>query len=408
MTSSSPMRRRPPGEWKARGAGLTIRYGYHPSPFGTALVMVTDRGLAGLAFADGGGEHESFEDMAHRWPNATYVEDSAATARYAARIFDPERWCAGEPLRIFLIGTDFQIRVWQALLKIPLGRATTYSTIAGEIGQPTASRAVGAAVGRNPISFVVPCHRALGKSGDLTGYHWGLTRKRAILGWEAGKAELGRREPCGVPPPTPPCVRFRTRRFMSRSIHRPPTPAALQAPSLVSRVPPATSGLGPLARHLLKAVGKAVRPPSTCSALHRLVRLLRLLLTSAAPSRRLATPLAHLFPEAGRQTSQGKTRDLRAIYLSHLRPHPPGDIGLRVRRPPRAGMRTPHMRFLFVRPALCLQLPSDLASRRRPGRSASGSHHQGPQRTFTSKSSAGYHPGQTVLTHHAPCLAHIG
>ncbi|OOG74469.1 Bifunctional transcriptional activator/DNA repair enzyme Ada [Ensifer sp. M14] len=177
-----------PGEWKARGAGLTIRYGYHPSPFGTALVMITDRGLAGLAFADGGGEQESFEDMAHRWPNAAYVEDSAATAQYAARIFDPERWCSDQPLRIFLIGTDFQIRVWQALLKIPLGRATTYSTIAGEIGQPTASRAVGAAVGANPISFVVPCHRAVGKSGALTGYHWGLTRKRAILGWEAGKA----------------------------------------------------------------------------------------------------------------------------------------------------------------------------------------------------------------------------
>ena len=177
-----------PGEWKARGAGLTIRYGYHPSPFGTALVMITDRGLAGLAFADGGGEQESFEDMARRWPNAAYVEDSAATAQYAARIFDPERWCDDQPLRIFLIGTDFQIRVWQALLKIPLGRATTYSTIAGEIGQPTASRAVGAAVGANPISFVVPCHRAVGKSGALTGYHWGLTRKRAILGWEAGKA----------------------------------------------------------------------------------------------------------------------------------------------------------------------------------------------------------------------------
>lgn len=177
-----------PGEWKARGAGITIRYGYHPSPFGTALVMITERGLAGLAFADGGGEQESFEDMARRWPNASYIEDSAATAQYAARIFDPERWSADQPLRIFLIGTDFQIRVWQALLKIPLGRATTYSTIAGDIGQPTASRAVGAAVGANPISFVVPCHRAVGKSGALTGYHWGLTRKRAILGWEAGKA----------------------------------------------------------------------------------------------------------------------------------------------------------------------------------------------------------------------------
>ncbi|AWI59510.1 methylated-DNA--[protein]-cysteine S-methyltransferase [Sinorhizobium fredii] len=177
-----------PGEWKARGAGLTIRYGFHPSPFGTALVMITDRGLAGLAFADAGEERESFEDMARRWPNATYLEDSAATARYAARIFNPERWCAEEPLNIVLIGSDFQIRVWQALLNIPLGKATTYSKIAGEIGQPTASRAVGAAVGRNPISFVVPCHRALGKGGELTGYHWGLTRKRAILGWEAGKA----------------------------------------------------------------------------------------------------------------------------------------------------------------------------------------------------------------------------
>ncbi|WP_018235325.1 bifunctional helix-turn-helix domain-containing protein/methylated-DNA--[protein]-cysteine S-methyltransferase [Ensifer sp. BR816] len=177
-----------PGEWKARGAGLTIRYGFHPSPFGTALVMVTDRGLAGLAFADAGEERASFEDMARRWPNASYIEDSAATARYAARIFNPERWCADEPLNIVLIGSDFQIRVWQALLNIPLGKATTYSKIAGEIGQPTASRAVGAAVGRNPISFVVPCHRALGKGGELTGYHWGLTRKRAILGWEAGKA----------------------------------------------------------------------------------------------------------------------------------------------------------------------------------------------------------------------------
>ncbi|MCA1370551.1 bifunctional helix-turn-helix domain-containing protein/methylated-DNA--[protein]-cysteine S-methyltransferase [Bradyrhizobium sp. BRP14] len=177
-----------PGEWKARGAGLTIRYGFHPSPFGTALVMITDRGLAGLAFADAGEERASFDDMAARWPNASYVEDSAATARYAARIFNRDRWSAEEPLRIFLIGSDFQVRVWQTLLKVPLGKATTYSKIAEDIGQPTASRAVGAAVGRNPISFVVPCHRALGKTGDLTGYHWGLTRKRAILGWEAGKA----------------------------------------------------------------------------------------------------------------------------------------------------------------------------------------------------------------------------
>lgn len=177
-----------PGEWKLRGGGLTIRYGFHPSPFGVALVMVTDRGLAGLAFSDPGSEKASLDDMTGRWPNAQYVEDSAATAAYAARIFDSNQWCAEEPLRIVLIGSDFQIRVWESLLNIPMGKAVTYSDIACNIGQPTASRAVGAAVGRNPISFVVPCHRALGKGGALTGYHWGLTRKRAMLGWEAGKA----------------------------------------------------------------------------------------------------------------------------------------------------------------------------------------------------------------------------
>ncbi|WP_147180444.1 MULTISPECIES: methylated-DNA--[protein]-cysteine S-methyltransferase [Alphaproteobacteria] len=176
-----------PGEWKAKGAGLTIRYGFHSSPFGQALVMATDRGLAGLAFADPGGEAACFDDMARRWPAAHYVADQQATAPYAARVFDPQRWSGEQPLRVVLIGTDFQVRVWESLLEIPLGKAVTYSDIAARIGQPTASRAVGAAVGRNPISFVVPCHRALGKSGALTGYHWGLTRKRAMLGWEAGK-----------------------------------------------------------------------------------------------------------------------------------------------------------------------------------------------------------------------------
>ena len=177
-----------PGEWKARGTGLTIRYGLHPSPFGGALVMITDRGLAGLAFTDEPDGGDAFADMSSRWPNAHYVEDPEATAAYAERIFDPERWDPKAPLRVVLIGSDFQVRVWEALLRIPMGCAVTYSSIAERLGQPTASRAVGAAVGRNPISFVVPCHRALGKSGALTGYHWGLTRKRAMLGWESGKA----------------------------------------------------------------------------------------------------------------------------------------------------------------------------------------------------------------------------
>src|SRR5690606_10576548 len=122
-----------PGAYKTRGAGLAIRYGYHLSPFGIALIMVTERGLAGLSFNDPGDERAAFADMAGRWPNAAYIEDMAATAPYAARIFDPARWRADQPLRVVMIGTDFQLRVWEALLRIPLGKARTYSAIAAEI-----------------------------------------------------------------------------------------------------------------------------------------------------------------------------------------------------------------------------------------------------------------------------------
>jgi AraC family transcriptional regulator of adaptative response/methylated-DNA-[protein]-cysteine methyltransferase len=175
-----------PGVYKARGEGLTLTYGFHDSPFGQALVMATDRGLAGLAFCDPGGERAALEDMKSRWPRARYVEDKAATANYASRSFDPARWRADDPLRVVMIGTDFEIRVWEGLLRIPVGKATTYSHVAKTIGAANAPRAVGRAVSRNPLSFVVPCHRVVGKSGALTGYHWGLTRKRAMLGWEAG------------------------------------------------------------------------------------------------------------------------------------------------------------------------------------------------------------------------------
>ncbi|MFZ0609207.1 MAG: bifunctional helix-turn-helix domain-containing protein/methylated-DNA--[protein]-cysteine S-methyltransferase, partial [Xanthobacteraceae bacterium] len=163
-----------PGEWKAAGEGLTIRYGLHASPFGTAVVMATERGLAGLALADAGKERSALADMKSRWPKATYVEDMAATAPLAQRIFDASQWRAEQPLRVVLIGTDFEVRVWEALLEIPMGGLTTYSNIAGKIAAPKAARAVGAAVGKNPICFVVPCHRVIGKSGELTGYHWGL------------------------------------------------------------------------------------------------------------------------------------------------------------------------------------------------------------------------------------------
>ena len=175
-----------PGEWKSGAEGLTVSYGFHPSLFGTALIMATGRGLCGLAFSDLGQERAALDDMRRRWPKANCVEDSARTSAIAARIFDKNLWRQDRPLRVVLIGTDFEVRVWETLLRIPLGRATTYSTIAGSIGAPKAARAVGAAVGKNPISFVVPCHRVLGKSGALTGYHWGITRKRAMLGWEAG------------------------------------------------------------------------------------------------------------------------------------------------------------------------------------------------------------------------------
>ena len=176
-----------PGEWKSGGEGLTISYGFHPSPFGSALVMATERGLAGLAFADAGEESAALADMRGRWPKARYSENAAMTLPIARRIFEPELWRADRPLRVVLIGTDFEVRVWKTLLKVPLGRATTYSDIAARISAPKAARAVGAAVGKNPVCFVVPCHRVIGKHGDLTGYHWGLTRKRAILGWEAGR-----------------------------------------------------------------------------------------------------------------------------------------------------------------------------------------------------------------------------
>ncbi|MEQ1769412.1 MAG: bifunctional helix-turn-helix domain-containing protein/methylated-DNA--[protein]-cysteine S-methyltransferase [Devosia sp.] len=177
----------PPGVFRARGEGIDMVWGAASSPFGTAVLVVTEYGLAGIGFADGAVSiDEAFEDLRLRWPKANYRRDDARVAPIAARVFDPARWNADDPVRVVLIGTDFEVQVWETLLKIPVGRATTYSDVAREIGRPSASRAVGAAVGKNPISFVVPCHRVVGSTGALTGYHWGVPRKRAILGWEAG------------------------------------------------------------------------------------------------------------------------------------------------------------------------------------------------------------------------------
>ena len=177
----------PPGAWRNRGEGIAMTWGAAHSPFGTAVLVTTEYGLAGIGFADGETTvADAFEDLRRRWPNAGYTRDDAAIAPVAARVFDPARWDPQQPVRVVLIGTDFEVSVWETLLRIPVGKATTYSNVARRIGRPAASRAVGAAVGKNPISFVVPCHRVVGTSGALTGYHWGLPRKRAILGWEAG------------------------------------------------------------------------------------------------------------------------------------------------------------------------------------------------------------------------------
>ena len=179
----------PPGAFRARGDGLDMVWGTAPSPFGTAVLTLTAYGLSGIGFADGQTSvQQAFEDLAGRWPNARFTRNDPAVAPVAARVFDPTQWDPARPVRVVLIGTDFEVKVWETLLTIPVGRATTYGEVANRIGRPSASRAVGAAVGKNPISFVVPCHRVVGSDGALTGYHWGVPRKRAILGWESGIA----------------------------------------------------------------------------------------------------------------------------------------------------------------------------------------------------------------------------
>ena len=171
-----------PGDYAAGGAGLVIRWAYVPTPFGEALVMATDRGICGLGFTEEFGRGWSMADLTARWPRATYLEDHSIAENAAAAI-------AGRPAKLHLIGAPFQIKVWEALLHVPSGHVTSYSELAGAVGHPTAQRAVGTAVGRNPISFLVPCHRALRKSGGLGGYHWGLPVKRAMLAWEAARED---------------------------------------------------------------------------------------------------------------------------------------------------------------------------------------------------------------------------
>ena len=153
---------------------------------GEVIVVWSGRGLTGLGFTREFGQDWALRDMVNRWPAASYARDDEGAAEFYDRIFSPS---GAEPVRLHLSGTNFQVKVWEALLAIPAGRLTTYGAIAEQLGSPRAVRAVGTAVGRNPISYLVPCHRVLQKSGALAGYHWGLRTKRAILALEAARAD---------------------------------------------------------------------------------------------------------------------------------------------------------------------------------------------------------------------------
>jgi AraC family transcriptional regulator of adaptative response/methylated-DNA-[protein]-cysteine methyltransferase len=177
-----------PGDFARGGGGLTIFWGWFDSPFGPAVVMGTEKGICGIGFSAEMGAEAAMEDLLSRWPQADFVEDPMRLRPWVLRAFGAES-AALEPAPLYLIGAPFQIKVWEALLSVPSGQVTTYSEIAEAIGNPRAVRAVGTAVGRNPISWLIPCHRALRKSGGLGGYHWGLPMKRAMLAYEAARSD---------------------------------------------------------------------------------------------------------------------------------------------------------------------------------------------------------------------------
>ncbi|MBI4927686.1 MAG: methylated-DNA--[protein]-cysteine S-methyltransferase [Anaerolineae bacterium] len=178
-----------PGEFKRAGQGLTIRYGFHPSPFGEVLLAQTPRGLCGLQFSEHLGREATLAELSELWHADELLHDQQSVAAVAARIFNPQGWDA--PLALHLNGTNFQLKVWEGLLRIPPGSAVTYAGLAGIIGMPRAARAVGGAVGANPIAVLIPCHRVIRGGGEFGSYHYGSARKKALLGWEAAGGRSG-------------------------------------------------------------------------------------------------------------------------------------------------------------------------------------------------------------------------
>lgn len=178
-----------PGEFKAQGRDLLIRYGFHATPFGECLLAVTSRGVCSLAFVDPETRSDALGELQANWQEATLIEDREAGKDAIKAIFGPAHDQSQAPVKVLLRGTNFQVKVWEALLRIPEGSAVTYGALAEAIGRPKAHRAVGTAVGHNPVAYLIPCHRVLRTNGDIGGYHWGTTRKRAILAREAAYCE---------------------------------------------------------------------------------------------------------------------------------------------------------------------------------------------------------------------------
>ena len=178
-----------PGEYQREGAGVAVRYGFHPSPFGECLIAMTSRGVCHLAFVHPVSRHDALARVRHDWPRATLTADQETTRVAAARAFPGPGHEGTAALALHVRGTNFQLRVWEALLRIPAGDVTTYGGIAHAIGDSGASRAVGSAVGKNPISYLIPCHRVIRATGSLGGYAWGTERKKVMLTFESLRGE---------------------------------------------------------------------------------------------------------------------------------------------------------------------------------------------------------------------------
>ena len=176
-----------PGEYKGRGAGLQITFGFHDTPFGTCLLATTSRGICALHFVEGGDLPTAVERLTRHWPRASFAQDRLQTRPLVARIFAPVPADRSRPFHLLLRGTNFQVKVWQALLAIPPGAMVSYQDVAAYVGKPDSARAVSGAIARNPIAYLIPCHRVISKAGKIHRYRWGATRKKAILGWEASQ-----------------------------------------------------------------------------------------------------------------------------------------------------------------------------------------------------------------------------